>query len=417
MTHDTIIIGAGPAGLYAAYLLAKQGRRCLVLEARARIGGRARSIRTEHAMMIETGAEFVHGKLPLSLGLLDEARLPYTVISGNWVSIKGGMAAPDSEGPQWKSFMDTLGALDADMTLQAFLDTHFLDHKYAALRDRAIAFAEGYDSADAARVSVKALFEEWSAEESEQYRIDDGYSALMDYLAVQVRAAGSRIWVDKEVTKIDATERSISVSTADEEFSATQVIVAVPLGVLQSGRLEIVPGAEALQQTFARMGFGDVIKFVLVFRDAFWETHFPGLGFLMSGADVPTWWTQSPKKSNVFTGWLAGRTAKIRSGLSTGMLRQMALDSLAILFSKPVEVLEAELLELHVFNWSGDPLTGGAYAYETPEAADARESLRKLAPAGLSFIGEYEYAGPSMGTVEAAFRSAASLLSPSDFPI
>ena len=37
---DVVVIGAGPAGLTAAYTLAKAGRRVTVIEARNRVGGR-----------------------------------------------------------------------------------------------------------------------------------------------------------------------------------------------------------------------------------------------------------------------------------------------------------------------------------------------------------------------------------------
>ena len=40
-TYDAIVIGAGFAGLSAAVRMTKQGARVLVLEARARLGGRA----------------------------------------------------------------------------------------------------------------------------------------------------------------------------------------------------------------------------------------------------------------------------------------------------------------------------------------------------------------------------------------
>lgn len=412
MNHETIIVGAGPAGLYAAYLLAKRGRRCLLLEARSRIGGRAHSIKTPQVPLIETGAEFVHGRLPVSMQLLAEAGLRFTKATGQWVSLKGGLASPDEETAQWAELMRKLGGLDADLSLQAFLDTEFSDNRYAWLRDRAISYAEGYDSADASRVSARALHEEWAGEDENQFRIDAGYSALWDYLADSIRAGGSEIRLGTEVRGIEAAAGRIRVASGPEIFEAQQVIVAVPLGVLQQERISIEPRGGEMREVFRQMGFGDVIKFVLVFREAFWEDHFPGLGFLMSGADIPTWWTQAPQERNVLTGWLAGRTARIRSGLATEILRDMAVDSLSALFSKPRDVLEALLLELHVFNWSADPLTGGAYAYETPEAAAAREKLRALAPEGVSFIGEYGYAGPSMGTVEAAFRSAAALLHP-----
>ena len=42
--YDTIVIGAGPAGLLAAVTLQETGRSVLVLEARDRIGGRTHTV-------------------------------------------------------------------------------------------------------------------------------------------------------------------------------------------------------------------------------------------------------------------------------------------------------------------------------------------------------------------------------------
>ncbi len=44
MNADAIVIGGGVAGLSAATALAEQGRRVLVLEARAGLGGRAQAL-------------------------------------------------------------------------------------------------------------------------------------------------------------------------------------------------------------------------------------------------------------------------------------------------------------------------------------------------------------------------------------
>ncbi len=61
--YDTLIIGAGAAGLAAAAELAASGQSVLALEARDRVGGRIWT-RPEPglAVPIELGAEFIHGE-------------------------------------------------------------------------------------------------------------------------------------------------------------------------------------------------------------------------------------------------------------------------------------------------------------------------------------------------------------------
>lgn len=53
---DTVVVGAGPAGLTTAYTLAKAGCSVRVLESAAAVGGRMRTVR-EHGCLIDTGAE------------------------------------------------------------------------------------------------------------------------------------------------------------------------------------------------------------------------------------------------------------------------------------------------------------------------------------------------------------------------
>ncbi len=75
---DILIIGAGAAGLMAAYTLSNAGKKVAILEARNRAGGRIHTLENasffKHA---ELGAEFVHGNLPITLRLLKKAGIRY----------------------------------------------------------------------------------------------------------------------------------------------------------------------------------------------------------------------------------------------------------------------------------------------------------------------------------------------------
>src|SRR5437773_8542586 len=88
---DTIVIGAGAAGLAAARSLAGRSVRVLVLEARDRVGGRVWSRPVaRNATPAELGAEFIHGRGELTVQLLREA----------------GAAAIDTEGEGWTCSKD-----------------------------------------------------------------------------------------------------------------------------------------------------------------------------------------------------------------------------------------------------------------------------------------------------------------------
>src|SRR3954468_11520890 len=86
MDFDTIILGAGAAGLAAARVLHDAGQRVIVLEARDRIGGRIHTIHDPASIVpIELGAEFVHGRPPETWEIIRAAQLAaYDVPQEQW---------------------------------------------------------------------------------------------------------------------------------------------------------------------------------------------------------------------------------------------------------------------------------------------------------------------------------------------
>src|SRR5688500_10403571 len=113
---DTIIIGAGAAGLSAARKLLQLGSTVCVLEARDRVGGRIHTVCVHGCSgPIETGAEFIHGELPLTKALMKEAGVSYRAGEGkSWNVEKGRLSEDEFFDDDWEAFMDKLHALKED---------------------------------------------------------------------------------------------------------------------------------------------------------------------------------------------------------------------------------------------------------------------------------------------------------------
>lgn len=409
-----LIIGSGAAGLMAARTLSAAGAPVTVVEARGRIGGRIDTFTgSGFPGYAEGGAEFIHGDLPVTKALFAEAGFATKAVSGNAWHVenghveKGGMFHED-----WDDLMDALNNLKADTTMGTFLRQYFSDSRYASLAETVRRFAEGYDAADLEQVSAFALREEWAgSEDKDQYRPAAGYAAVLRYLEKQCIEHGVTFHFDKPVKKIawSAGEVILHMGNGDT-LRGNKVLVTVPVGVLQAEAIDFAPAVPHIVRAARGFGFGGVIKFLFAFRRRFWEEkdsgfrHMPGLGFLFSDASVPTWWTQQPDETPVLTGWLAGPGA-CHTDHDTDALFNKALHSLAYLFDTTEAVISKEIAAWQIMNWFQDPYARGAYAYTTLDTSAARETLGTPLANTLFFAGEALYAGPAMGTVEAALAS------------
>jgi len=129
------------------------------------------------------------------------------------------------------------------------------------------------------------------------------------------------------------------------------------------------------------------------------------MAFLVSDENIPTWWTQHPKHSTLFTGWLGGARAEEKKDNTVEELLQQALQSLSNIFKIDIDELKANLIASNIINWTADPFTRGSYSYDTVASPVARKILMEGVDDTLFFAGEYLYDGPAMGTVEAALTS------------
>lgn len=419
-----MIIGAGASGLMAARELAKAGKKVCVLEARDHIGGRTHTLyNVPLSPHVEMGAEFVHGHLPITLELLKEAGIPYHRTGGEmWRAKDGELKQEDYFIDHWHLFEKKLEETQEDITLNAFLAEHFADEKYDELRDSVRRFATGFDTADPDRASLLALKEEWLDEdEQEQYRIDNGYGALIQFLAQGCIAAGGMIHTSTVVKEIMWQDgKATAIADNGITYTANKVIVTVPLGVLQAeddleGAITFSPALTEQKNAARQMGFGAIIKVLLQFTEAFWEkepittragSDLKQLNFLFSKEHIPTWWTQYPNPNALLTGWLGGPEAAKLKGATDEEILTIATKALSNIFSMEEAAIKKLIAASYIVNWTAEPFTRGSYAYDTVESKAAREVLMRPVSNTIYFAGEALYSGPVMGTVEAALTSA-----------
>jgi monoamine oxidase len=406
-----VVVGAGAAGLMAASELARAGRQVTILEARDRMGGRIHPLpETEFGYKAEGGAEFVHGAAPVTRALMREAGLSLAPRHGTrWSARSGALTPAEPVMPHADRFYRELLEVKADLPVAEFLRARFAAPRYDELRRWVTRTVEGYDAADPGRFSTIALRDEWLArDDGEHGRIREGYGALIAYLETECRRHGAAVHLGAEVTAIDEDGGKIAVRSADGAgIEADAAILAVPLPLLSE--IALPPSARQRAQAAADIGFGNVVKILLRFATAWWAEiagrKMADLSFLLSNAPVPTWWTQFPDPYPVLTGWFAGPKADTVSALGENELVEVALASLAEIFELPADRIRAMLVASRAINWGNDPFARGAYSYVTPETRAALPVLRRPDRDGIFISGEALYAGPDMGTVEAALAS------------
>ncbi len=99
-------------------------------------------------------------------------------------------------------------------------------------------FAQGFDVADPALVSVKALYEEWSAEEQQNYRVTGGYKMMIDHLATICKQNKCEIITGKPVEKVEWQTGKVKVFTGNTIYEGEKTFSNHSCGVTETtGRI------------------------------------------------------------------------------------------------------------------------------------------------------------------------------------
>jgi monoamine oxidase len=418
--YDVLVLGAGIAGLTAARHLATAGLRVHLVEARNRVGGRIFS-RTAGDEIVELGAEFIHGKPPILWNLINEAGLETYELEGRHFCWNNNVLQECGEdfGRDFE-WLEALKRWDReDCSFAEYLDIARVPE---ASRKRLIGYVEGFNAADQRVISAAALGKQQAVEDATEgdrlFHVRGGYAQVPEFLARRIRESGGTFSMETRAVAVRWKRGSVEVEcmhNGETETHRTKaVVIALPLGVLQSGALEISPSPMESMRLLSRIRVGHVRRMVMVFRHKFWTDTtarsairgLSELSFLHSSGDLfPVWWTKFPENSASLVAWTGGPRADAIAGRIRQDLEVDAIRELANIFAIDEPRLRSFLLQSESHDWQQDPLALGSYSYLPVGALHLPEALSEPIEATLFFAGEHTDTSGNWGTVHGAMES------------
>lgn len=420
---DFLVIGAGAAGLAAAAELAASGHCVHIIEARDRIGGR---ILTRHdpdlPIPIELGAEFIHGAAPAVMQWLHRAnQARCDAAQTRWRVSNGKLTSAAGLFESMKRGLARIKRPKTDLPFANFLDEFAGRHLPKASREFARMLVEGFDAADATRVSTFEILDEWagtSAADAPTYRPVNGYASLIRALAAALPRDRVQLHLNTVVQEISWRRGHVQVNATrlgmPIEFQAPCAVITLPLGVLQMpphmpAGVRFEPPIKQKHTALSQLASGPVIKVILKFDTAFWEEldagkYSDGAFFQAPGSTFPTFWTSLPVRSTILVAWSAGPHAASLTGKSEQEIVSLALATLTEMFGRRARVAQ-RLIGAYLHDWQADAFACGAYSYVVAGGRGARKRLAQPIANTLFFGGEAtDYEGEA-ATVSGALHS------------
>lgn len=430
-----VIIGAGFAGLAAAYKLKTAGWNVTVLEARDRIGGRVFSHKFAGTDLIcELGAEWVgesherikslcHDfKIPLQKHQFEDYLLRDGRVSrpGQWGFSPKARAAFEKliagyekltplsktklDKYDWWTYLEKIGFTNDDLLLRDLMDS--------------TDFGESIRHVSA--FAALAEYAESSPKNEMDYKMTGGNSRLTQELVDRIGAENIRMSL--QVSSI--TQRSGRVTVvasptlrggtnfelvADERttFHADAVICTVPINSLL--KIKFDPPLPAVQSGAAeRLTYARICKNSVLYDERFWRDE----NFSMV-SDVTSHFyfhsTQSqPGRQGILTAYAIGEKADVLASQSDDR-RMRIIASDLVDFNRDAPRLARGIVS---YAWQRDQFTDGAYALYRPGQWFGIRPILARPHGKVLFAGEHlaDWQGFMEGAIETGEAAAESLV-------
>ena len=418
--RSAVVIGAGFAGLAAAYKLKNAGWSVIVLEARDRIGGRVYSHKFAGTDLIcELGAEWVgesherikalcgEFKIPLQKHQFEDYLLRDGKVSrpGEWgfspqakAAFEKLMAAYDKFTPlqktrldkyDWWTYLEKIGFTEDDLRLRDLMDS--------------TDFGESIRHVSA--FAAAAEYAESSPKNEMDYKMTGGNSRLAEEFAKRIGA--ENIKLGSFVTNVGQARGIVTVKTESGRYKADAVICTAPIQSLLKIKFD-PPLPSAQTEAAEKLIYARICKNSVLYDERFWRDE----NFSMVSDATSHYYfhsTQSqPGKQGILTAYAIGEKADVLASQSDPRRMRIIANDLTDLDPKAPALARG----IASYAWQRDQYTDGAYALYRPGQWFGIRPILQRPHGKVLFAGEHlaDWQGFMEGAIETGESAAASLL-------
>jgi monoamine oxidase len=418
--HSAVVIGAGFAGLAAAFKLKNAGWKVTVLEARDRIGGRVFSHKFRGTDLIcELGAEWVGESHERIKALCREFNIPLQKHQFEDFLLRDGRVyGPGtwSFSPQARSaFEKLIAGYDRLTPLQQknldrydwwnYLEKIGFTPDDLRLRDLMDSTDFGESIRHVSAFAALAEYAESSPHNEMDYKMTGGNSRLAEEFAKRIDASNIRL--NSPVIEVKQLKGTVTVKTATDALRCDAVICTAPIQSLLKIKFDppLPPAqlAAAEQLTYAR-----ICKNSVLYDERFWRAE----NFSLVSDTTSHYYfhsTQSqPGRQGILTAYAIGEKADVLASQSDERRLRIVAGDLTD-FDKDAPRSARGIAS---YAWQRDPFTDGAYALYRPGQWFGIRPILQRPHGKILFAGEHlaDWQGFMEGAIETGEAAAQRLM-------
>ena len=375
---EVLIVGGGAAGIAAGRCLQQAGVRCLLVEARSRLGGRAWTVREPNGAS-DLGCGWLHSadRNPF-VGIAEEEGCTIDRTVPPWTRPAIPANFPAAEQAAFREAMtafherlDDHDFAGGDLAAASLLDP---GNRWNPLID---AISTYYSGAELARVSGLDL--QRYDDSGVNGRVVEGYGA-----AIVRHAAGLPVQLDCHLSRIDHGGARLRAETSLGTITADAAVITLPSSLLAQERIRFDPPLPDKVEAASQLPLGLADKLFLQLDGA---QEFDADCRLFGRTDTAATATYHlrpfarPTVEVYYGGALAAELEAEGESALFDFARTELVGALGSAFARRVRPIAAHL-------WGTDPLARGSYSFARPGCADARRTLAAPVDDRLFFAGE-----------------------------